>query len=83
MEISTDPDGRVYVRWHDGGAFTVLDRDRSVHEEFGLGGAIEWGEWDPDREGESYREGYEAGQEAEKTRLREARRAQRAAKAGA
>jgi hypothetical protein len=45
MEISTDPDGRVYVRWHDGGPFTVLDPDGSVSVDRGVGGSTEWAEY--------------------------------------
>lgn len=45
MEISTDPDGRVYVRWHDGGPFTVLDPDGSVTTDHGMGGETTWAEW--------------------------------------
>lgn len=42
MDITTDRDGRVYVRWHGGGPWTVLDRDGTVTEEVGMGGERRW-----------------------------------------
>lgn len=42
MEISTDPDGAVYVRWIGGGIWTVLTEDGQVTREHGLGGRTQW-----------------------------------------
>ena len=46
MEISTDPDGTVYVRRHPGGPYTVLSPDDSVTTEHGMGGETAWTEWE-------------------------------------
>lgn len=42
IEISTDRLDRVFVRWHGGGPFTVLDRDGTATVEHGLAGEAEW-----------------------------------------
>lgn len=41
IEISTDPDGTVYVRWATGGIWTVLSKDGCVGR-CGLGGTNPW-----------------------------------------
>lgn len=42
IEISVDQSDRVFVRWHGGGAWTVLDRDGSVTEEATALAAAPW-----------------------------------------
>lgn len=41
MEISTDPDGTVYVRWADGGPFLVLQPGGDITTGY-TGGLINW-----------------------------------------
>ena len=63
MEISTDPDGRVYVRWAAGGPYTVLDPDGSVSAEHGIGGRQEWIEPPEADERGDYDDGFADGYE--------------------
>lgn len=91
MEISTDPDGTVYVRRHGGGPWTVLHPDGTVTSEVGLGGREEWDS------GEQYEAGWEAGhaegveegrtqgaaEEAKRQAAEKAKAAKASAKAGA
>lgn len=56
MEISTDPDGTVYIRWCDGGPFTVVDPESIANiTEHGLGGKTQWFSDDSDSEFEAAR----------------------------
>lgn len=59
MEISTDLDGTVYVRWHAGGHWTALTEGGSVTQD-AIGGRVEWVEYEPDERG-GYEEGFAAG----------------------
>jgi len=64
MNISTNPDGTVYVRWHDGGPYTVLDERGTVTRESGMGGITQWAEATHDGERERAVSTYRACREA-------------------
>ncbi len=61
MDISVDPDGRVYIRWHDGGLFVTVDSDGTTGTSC-LPGRQEWVEYEEaaaDDRGD-YDDGFEA-----------------------
>jgi hypothetical protein len=62
MEISADPDGTVYIRWHGGGAYAVVTSDGSARQEHCIGGSIEWAELEELDDGlGDYDDGFDAG----------------------